>query len=737
MSVKQRILLLVILPILALIGFAGWIVSERWTTSAQMQNLATGGRMITTLTDVVTNLQRERGRSALYLGAKGAQYGQELTAQRQATDAKRAPLSAAAQPAALAELRPDVAKAVQDANSALAGLDELRKAVSGQTSTAPETVKAYAATIDRLLGVSLVIVRDVDHNEVKNSALALSFMQRAGERAGLTRAVGAAGLAAGGFSVERLFELANLDAEETEFIKLFEAYAPLDIQRAYAAAASVPAASEIASLRPTLLAAKPGEPIKDIDAAHWFKAASAHVDMLLGAQQQLLDAMVAQVETAHGEAMAELIAAAALAALVVVALVGFGLMTMRAVVRPIAAMVSTMGRLAAGDLGVEIPAARRKDEIGQMARAVLVFKEAAIAKLRLEDEAETARRSAESERAAREAEKAEEARQDQFAIELLGQRLERLADGDLAQVIDTPFAVKTERLRADFNASVARLKQTMLAVVTSAEAIRSGTREISSASDDLSKRTEQQAASLEETAAALDEITATVRKSAEGATHAREVVATADADAKQSAVVVREAVGAMDAIAKSAQQINQIIGVIDEIAFQTNLLALNAGVEAARAGDAGRGFAVVAQEVRALAQRSADAAKEIKGLISTSTAQVDQGVKLVAETGKSLERIMTQVAEINEVVGAIAAGAQEQATALQQVNSAINQMDQATQQNAAMVEELTAASHSLSQETHQLSGLIGQFQVGGDEPAPSRSRSPVQARPPLARARIA
>jgi methyl-accepting chemotaxis protein len=168
----------------------------------------------------------------------------------------------------------------------------------------------------------------------------------------------------------------------------------------------------------------------------------------------------------------------------------------------------------------------------------------------------------------------------------------------------------------------------------------------------------------------------------------------------------------MDAIAKSSGQISQIIGVIDEIAFQTNLLALNAGVEAARAGDAGRGFAVVASEVRALAQRSADAAKEIKGLISSSNTQVDIGVKLVAETGRSLERIIAQVTEINGVVAEIAAGAQEQATGLQQVNSAINQMDQSTQQNATMVEESTAASHSLSQETAQLSSLIDRFQVG-------------------------
>ncbi len=298
------------------------------------------------------------------------------------------------------------------------------------------------------------------------------------------------------------------------------------------------------------------------------------------------------------------------------------------------------------------------------------------------------------------------------AVKEIGKGLARLADGDVEYRIDKAFIPDFEKLRLDLNAALEILQSTLLQVAESTHTIQSGTTEMSAASDDLSRRTEQQAASLEETAAALDEITATVKKSAEGANHARQVVATADSDAKKSAVVVRQAVEAMGAIAKSSQQISQIIGVIDEIAFQTNLLALNAGVEAARAGDAGRGFAVVASEVRALAQRSAEAAKEIKSLISASTTQVDNGVKLVGETGNALDRITSQVADINNVISEIAAGAHEQATGLVQVNTAITQMDQVTQQNAAMVEEATAASHSLSQETAQLSDLIGQFKVG-------------------------
>ena len=202
-----------------------------------------------------------------------------------------------------------------------------------------------------------------------------------------------------------------------------------------------------------------------------------------------------------------------------------------------------------------------------------------------------------------------------------------------------------------------------------------------------------------------------MKSAAEAASHAREVVAAADGDAKKGAVVVKQAVEAMDGIAKSAQQITHIIGVIDEIAFQTNLLALNAGVEAARAGEAGRGFAVVASEVRALAQRSAEAAKEIKGLISASTAQVGHGVELVAETGAALERIMAQVADVNAVIAGIAAGAHEQSTGLDEVNVALSRMDQVTQQNAAMVQQSTATSRSLSHETTELSRLVDQFEI--------------------------
>lgn len=313
------------------------------------------------------------------------------------------------------------------------------------------------------------------------------------------------------------------------------------------------------------------------------------------------------------------------------------------------------------------------------------------------------------------------------AVDEIGNGLKKLANGDLVQRIEKAFIPSLDSLRTDFNSSMDELQKALLQVGENAGSIQSGSDEIRASSDELSKRTEQQAASVEETAAAVEQITATVKSTATRAEEASDLVNKTKTGAEHSGEVVQNAVAAMGAIKASSDQIANIIGVIDDIAFQTNLLALNAGVEAARAGDAGRGFAVVAQEVRELAQRSAKAAQEIKQLITKSGEQVKSGVTLVDETGKSLEKIVKEVQEINEHVSAIVDTAREQSSGLEEVNQAVASIDQGTQQNATMVEESTAVSHNLAGDSTALIKLLSQFslgQAGGAAKHPAAANSP-------------
>ncbi|MCF1482553.1 MULTISPECIES: HAMP domain-containing methyl-accepting chemotaxis protein [Rhizobium/Agrobacterium group] len=411
------------------------------------------------------------------------------------------------------------------------------------------------------------------------------------------------------------------------------------------------------------------------------------------------------------------------------------------ITRPIERLRLRMIALAKGETRAEIDGAGRGDELGQMAAAVAVFRDNALDRERLEAEAEASRGLSEKERAERDAQRAKDAADTKFAVEALAEGLTRLADGDVSYRIAVPFVAGLDGLRSNFNSSVQKLQQALVTVRQNARGIDAGANEIRSAADDLSHRTEQQAASVEETAAALEQITTTVKDSTRRAEEAGILVSKTRDGAERSGDVVRKAVAAMQEIERSSGEISNIIGVIDEIAFQTNLLALNAGVEAARAGEAGKGFAVVAQEVRELAQRSANAAKDIKGLIVSSGQQVQAGVQLVAETGSSLETIVGEVQEINRHVTAIVEAAREQSVGLQEINTAVNTMDQGTQQNAAMVEQTTAASHSLAKEAATLSDLLSRFKledhgkvvafeqtndVSASRPAPSPARKLTQ-----------
>ncbi|QLF70526.1 cache domain-containing protein [Peteryoungia desertarenae] len=380
------------------------------------------------------------------------------------------------------------------------------------------------------------------------------------------------------------------------------------------------------------------------------------------------------------------------------------------VVKPVNRLRGAMADIANERVDADIVDAGRKDEVGGMAQALLVLRDSVRDRIEMRKREAEQQETLNGERMRNESTLRTAAERQNHAITSLGSALERLAEGDLTVQIGQLDA-EYEKLRHDFNTAVQSLNQVVGAINQSSRVVTENANGISEATNNLSRRTEQQAAALEETAAALEEITATVKTASERAGEARDMVAETKASANRSGEIVRSAVDAMGRIEQSSQKISQIIGVIDEIAFQTNLLALNAGVEAARAGEAGRGFAVVAQEVRELAQRSANAAKEIKTLISASAAEVDTGVGLVRSTGEALVEIEKLVNRVNDSVNTIATAAREQATGLQEINHSVNHMDQMTQQNAAMVEETSAAGQTLAIESRNLRDLLARLKV--------------------------
>lgn len=393
------------------------------------------------------------------------------------------------------------------------------------------------------------------------------------------------------------------------------------------------------------------------------------------------------------------------------AAIGMAYVTRR-MLRPLPVITHSMRRLAEGDIATAVPYADRRDEIGTMASAVEVFRQAAIDKTRLEQEAEAARRQQEAERQAAQKKAQDAANKLRTATDSLADGLQKMSGGDLSVQIQTRFAADLEPLRENFNQSIMQLAGAFESVSGSAYSISNSTRELSSAADNLSRRTEQQAATLEETSAALTQITQRVQKTTEETRHAHTVVNASRNDAEQAGHVVRKAVDAMSRIDASSREISGIVGLINDVAFQTNILALNASVEAARAGDAGRGFAVVATEVRNLAHRSAEAVKEISTLITSSAGQVRDGVQSVQETGEALHRIVAQVEEISSLVSNIATAAQDQATSISELNLAMTSMEQTTQQNAAVAEQSAAASHNLATMATELQKLVSRFELG-------------------------
>ena len=657
--IRNKLALMVLCPLLAVVYFSASGVSEKWDQAREMESLLAVSDLAVKTSALVHESQKERGATALFLGSRGARFQAELSAQRAETDKRVAALKEYLRGFDRGRFGSGLAKSLDDGLAQVDKTRATREAVSALKITAADGIARYTEMNAALLAVISRVTHLSGQGELTRRLTAyVSFLQGK-ERAGIERALLSNAFAQDGFGpgMHQRF-LAVLTAQET-YAGMFESLAS-EADREYSRKTIAgQAVEDVARMRQVALdRAATGR--FGTDPAYWFKAMTEKINLMKQVEDRLSESLVAQAQGLRSRAWAALAVLLAIGAgtVGVASLVAYALV--RSITRPIASVLGTMRELAEGegDLTRRIPVAGR-DELGELALAFNTF-------------------------------------------------MDKLHD-IIAQV----------RHAAGQGATASR--------------------ELSGAGDQLASGAQEQAASLEETAASLEEITGTVKQNADNALQADQLAASSRATAENGGQVVANAVGAMSEINRASKRIADIITTIDEIAFQTNLLALNAAVEAARAGEQGRGFAVVASEVRNLAQRSATAAKEIKGLIQDSVQKVEAGSELVNQSGRTFQEIAASEKRVAGIIADIATASKEQSTGIDQVNKAVAQMDQVTQANAAQTEELSSTAQSFAAQAEELQALVGRFKLAGGQgpaaatrhvaPAVPAAADPAPARP--------
>ncbi|UWQ34437.1 nitrate- and nitrite sensing domain-containing protein [Leisingera sp. M527] len=684
MSLRSQILALIVIPFAALAGIGGFKALSDWDRFRSAKSSQAQTSESVSLMKVIHLLQVERGLSAVHLSSGGESGADDLNSTRAEAD----------------EALQDVPQTAAGTLKHLEQLAALREAITSQTLTPGQMGTRYSAMITSLLHDTSAQLLQMKNAEVVQYSAGLVSLAFAKEAAGQQRAAGAVGFSQGSFTPNIYRWFTDTVAVEKQLLDIaglaFGRLLPeLDI-RAGLEATGLP------GIRTEILEAGPGNSAPDYTSQNWFERATGWVSSLRDVENAVTGAMIALTLEEESNARQALIFTLAAVALSLTASGIIGRRLITSFTEQFGVLQADLDRLARKDFDFEPAYLQSDTEVGNLSRAM--------------EQTRAALAEAEDKLASIDANRID-------VIGKLEENLARLSSRDLECSIDEAFPEEYDQLRQSFNTTVTTLKETITQVISATGSINNGATEISTASDDLSNRTESQAATLEETAAALEQLTSSVKSAAEGARNVEHTMQEARQEAEGSSEVVRSAVAAMNEIEQSSIKISQIISVIDDIAFQTNLLALNAGVEAARAGESGKGFAVVASEVRVLAQRSADAATEIKTLIGDSSQHVKQGVDLVDETGEALVGIVDRVNTVSELVSNIAEGAAEQSTALSEINTGVSQLDQVTQQNAAMVEEATAAGHMLHTDAGKLAEVVAQFKIAGLAAPAARSTS--------------
>ena len=716
LTISKRLGIGVLVPLTGVIILgltASWNMYSNYQTMGTLEKLAGSIKSMSAMTDA---MQVERGQSAIFIGSGNNQPHENLVKARKNTDiqlAAFAPMFAEMKQYSSNHLISELDKLSAEVFS----IPDLRTKIDGRQLSLKEAMGTYSGKIADFLDIGVLAAKETNGAELALETTAMLNLSRAKELAGQERGFIAGLISSGNITPQSLSVVQSIISKQDVMFANFIDNQPVSEREAFKKQLSEVNKGPADKIRAEIaLASKEGTPVKT-DAPTWFKAASDQIADLRSIEINSIEHIIKDAQIEKQKSLSELIKMLGISLGVLALTILVGYLMNRSIKSAVKATSGEMRELASGNTDVVVSFIGDKTEFGEMGDALQVFKDNALAMIEAEEKAAEQREKAKNARMANEAAKDRHREQVETVVKSLGNALQRLADGNLSQGISTEYAEEFAQLKHDFAISVERLSSALGEISGATTDIQSDAFELRSATDELSQRTEHQAATLEQTSAALEEITSTVQESADRAQDVGKKASEAKENVNKSGGIVENAVDAMSRIETASSEISQIITVIDEIAFQTNLLALNAGVEAARAGEAGKGFAVVAQEVRELAGRSSDAAKQIKELIDNSSKEVASGVSLVKQTGDALTTISNDVLEIENHIQSIVKASSEQSVGLSEINRAVNEMDSVTQKNAAMVEETNAITHRLSNGSDRLFDLVSQFRTEQTERA--------------------
>lgn len=709
-GISKRIAFAMALPLLGLMVLVGMTVTTNYKDYTKSLFLGEIVNAVAELSHLTHKLQVERGRTAGFITGSSNTIPEALVKARQDVDIEAKKFHDVV--VHLAEVtNADIVESLKVIDEKINNKPAIRSQVDNRSISLGDAMGFYSGLIKETLYIGLNSAELATDVKIALELVALLELGEAKEYAGQERGLVNGVLGNSRFTEAQYVALNQHIARQDLMIENFIASEPKIHREEYRELIKGTGIDEVRILRKRLIANKENTSVSGVTASQWFETTTNRINALRNIELKVigdLNKETGELVSANRNSM--ILSSVFFTVLSIVTLI-VAYFVIRSITGPLTSLGLAMKEISAGELEVEVEGQDLHDEIGEMSRALQVFKSGAIEKIRIEGESSEAREQAERDRSDRDAQRAKEAASISEAVELLGDGLDKLANGDLSIQINSEFGHGLDELRTNFNAAVGRLSETLTSVKSSIDTINTGTDEMKIASTELSGRTEQQAHSLQDVSSALEQITQDVNASAEDSSSAATLASAVRNETANSLEIVHEAVEAMNRIETASDQISSIISVIDEITFQTNLLALNAGVEAARAGDAGKGFAVVAQEVRELAHRSAISANEIKDLISASSKEVKEGVRHVTATGEALEAISEKINDISKSVESIAASSQRQSQSLNDCSQSANTLDQSTQQNAAMAEQATAVMQNLARDSNTLAQAVERFRL--------------------------